>query len=317
MAGKRKVRAERAHWFADKDLDVLLFKVNRRVQGRGTLFEGAMREAQPDDALQHVHENLTLWQPQAESGRRHKRNWQVGNLSRSHEGDVLVGRVGWQRSGQAIATVYDLNNQQWIDQQVPDDVSAVSPFALIADGRILGVLRHTSFSGTVLAKVFTDLLNSAERQREFSTTDFDVEPIGDSQEFFGWVDTVDRVTKVEFAFKRPNPDAEDSFRELFDRQEAYQADEIREIIKSSGPDQGLNKTAFHTDRVANMFLAAAMAAYGYVTASGQRNGRPTRFDQRANVAKEAIAAVGDSWEAATAEVVEATRRGRRRRRSDG
>ena len=125
------------------------------------------------------------------------------------------------------------------------------------------------------------------------------------------------MTKVEFTFKRPNPDAEESFQELFERQSAYQADEIRETIKSSGPEQGLNKGAFHTDKVAQMFLAAAMAAYGFVTASGQRNNKQARFDQRANVAREAIGGVGVSWDDATEAVVRATRQGRTRRKSDG
>lgn len=305
------------HWFTDKDLDVLLFKVNRRLRARGTLFEELLEAEQPGDPIRHIMDNLTYWRPQAESGRRFKRDWQIGNLDLRDSGEVLTGRIGWQRSGQSIATVYDSNSQEWIDLETPNDVSAVAPFAVLSDGRVMGVLRHPTFTGPTLSKVFTDLLNSAEQWRSLPTTDFDVEPIGDSQEFFDWLQEVDHVTKVEFTFKRPNPDAEESFQELFDRQNSYQADEIRETIKSSTPQPGLNKAAFHTDKVAQMFLAAAMAAYGFVTATGQRDNKHARYDQRANVAREAIGGVGPSWEDATEEVVRATRQGRARRKSDG
>lgn len=303
------------HWFSDRDVDVLLYKINRRVLDRGTLFEERHREAQPRDPLEHVQVNLADFRPSAESGRRHKREWQVGNLERV--GDVLVGRLGWQRSGQTLATVFDEASQTWVDREVAGDVSGVSAFALVGDGRLLGVMRHPTFAGKTIAKVFTELLNNAERQRREPTTDFDVEPVGDSQTFFAWLDDVDLVTQVEFTFKRPNPDAEESFQELFDRQEAYGADELRETIKSAGSNHGLHKGAFREDPVAAMFLAAAMAAYGYVKARGRRRGKQANFDQRANVARESLVDVGDSWDSATEAVVEAVRRRRATRRADG
>ena len=310
--------SEHEHWFAGKDLDVLLFKVNRRLMWRNTLFEESNREDQPADPIGHVQENLALFNPEAESGRATKRKWQVGNLELSADGSVLTGRLGWARTGQTLSNVYDPKTREWVDQEVPGDRSGVSPFALLREGRIVGILRHPTFSDRTTADVFTQLLNSAERQRPEPTTEFDVEPIGDTSEFYSWLEDVDKVSKVEFVFKRPNPDAEESFAELFERQEAYRADEIREIIKSAnGDDRGLNKEAFHSDRNAKMFLAAAMAAYGYVLARGKRGSKQARFDQRAKVARESIENVGAAWEAATAEVVTATQRGSRRRRNDG
>jgi hypothetical protein len=149
------------------------------------------------------------------------------------------------------------------------------------------------------------------------TTDWDVEAVGDESEFFDWVYSTDQVTRVEFVFKRPNPDAEESFQELFERQKAYRAEEIRETIKTKDTSQGLNKEALAEDRVGRQFLAAAMAAYGYVIAQGRKDGRKTGFDQRNKVARERTPSVGPGWDDATQAVVDATRQGRRRRRSRG
>lgn len=296
---------------------MFLYKINRRPLGGPTLFEDLYREAMPPSALRHVFDNLTQVPSVAESGRRYKRLWQVGNVEVNDEDTLVIGRLGWARSGTTLGTYYDPKTRVWVDREVPDDVSAVAPFALIAEGRFLGVLRHPSFTPEVVAQVFRDLLNDAERQIQSPTTEWDVEPVGDESEFFDWLGHVDQVNSVEFVFKRPNPDAEDAFAELYERQRQLRADELRETIKTSNMDAGLDKQALREDTVSRMFLAAAMAAYGYVIAHGRRAGRDTSFDQRSRVARERTENVGPSWEDAARAVLDATLRGRRRRRQDG
>jgi hypothetical protein len=95
-----------------------------------------------------------------------------------------------------------------VDRQVASEISSVGPFAFVVDGRVLGVLRHSSFSEITIASVFKEFLNRGEQARPVPTTDWDVEPIGDEQQFYEWVDSTDRVDSVELVFKRPNPDAE-------------------------------------------------------------------------------------------------------------
>jgi hypothetical protein len=265
--------------------------------------------------LEHVFENLDEFAPTAESGTKFRRLWQVGNLERGPA--VVSGRLGWARAGQVLSTVFDGDAQAWIDQEEPGTRSGVAPFALIADGRFLGIMKHPSFRDRTLADVFTALLNRAERSRPDPTTAFDVEPVGDTEEFYGWLNRVDRVTSVEFVFKRPNPDAEDSFRPLFDRLDDTGSDEIREEFKVTDERRGLDKGSFQRNPEVRMFLSAAGNAYGYVLARGRRKQKRSRYDQRSRVARESVSDVGDSWESATETVVEATRQGRDKRKPDG
>lgn len=176
--------------------------------------------------------------------------------------------IGWTRSAELLASAWDEENQSWVDRVIPGDVSAVAPFAFVADGRYLGVLRHSSFSETTLASVIRDILNRGEATRSAPTTDWDVEPIGDEQEFYEWVASTDRILRVEFVFKRPNPDAEREFEALFARMNELEARQIRESINALDDDRGLNKQALRTEPTSRMFIAAAMAAFGYVVGNG-------------------------------------------------
>jgi hypothetical protein len=65
-----------------------------------------------------------------------------------------------------------------------------------------------------------------------------------------------------------------------------------------------------------MFIAAAMAAFGYVVGLRFLRGRQVKYDQRRQVARERIENVPASWDGATEEVFEAIRRARARRRQN-
>lgn len=298
------------HWFAGKDVETLFYKVNRRPPVSGeTLF------APPPSVLDHLREVLSV-HAVVESGRRYKREWRIGNKVFNEEAGILTGMIGWNRTTASLASVWDDERQSWVDRVVPGDVSAVAPFAFVADGRFLGILRHSSFSETTLAVVFRDLLNRGEASRAAPTTDWDVEPVGDEQKFYDWVASTDQVLDVEFVFKRPNPDAEREFEALFARMDELEARQIRESIKARDTERGLSKQALRTEPVSRMFIAAAMAAFGYVVGKGVSNGRRVKYDQRRNAARERIANVSPTWDAATEEVLGAVRRLMARRRQD-
>ena len=283
VGGEQPQADDSQHWFAGRDVEVLLYRINRRSLLALDLFTEILEAERPEPVLVHLAENLTAFDPTAESGRRYKRFWRVGNVAESVDRAVLTGRLGWRRSGEALDTV----------------------------------LRHSSFAEKTLAKVLTELLNAAERERRVPTTDWDVEPIGDEGEFFEWVNQTDRVTSVEFVFKRPNPDAEDAFQELFARLDSLRAEQIREVVSTSDGNLGLDKQGLERDPVSRSFLAAAMVAFGYVVGRGVHNGRKVKYDQRSRVARERLSNVSPSWEGATEDVVDATTRARRRRSSDG
>jgi hypothetical protein len=221
--------------------------------------------------------------------------------------------IGWVRSVQTLNTTWDEENESWIDVVVPGDVSAVSPFVFIAQGRYLGVLKHASFGESTIAQVFTDLLNLGEREHPSPTTEWDVEPVGDLQEFYDWVSSTDRITSVKFVFKRPNPDAEEEFRQLFERLDAHEAKQITEQISARDLERGLRKDAFRTEPVTKAFISAAMAAYGYIVGRGVTRNKNSTWDQRRRAARAALEDVAPTWDGATDQVVRAVRRFRERR----
>jgi hypothetical protein len=251
-----------------------------------------------------------------QSGRRHRREWRIGNKVFDQQAGTLTGMIGWTRTAAALSSVWDEDRQSWVDRFVAADQSAVAPFAFAADGRFLGVLRNSSFAETTLATVFRDILNRGESARSAPTTDWDVEPVGDEQGFYDWVASTDQVLKVEFVFKRPNPDADREFEELFARMDELEARQIRESINALDPDRGLSKQALRNERTSRMFITAAMAAFGYVVGNGVSHGQKVRYDQRTHAARERLQNVSPTWDAATEEVLGAVRRLVARRRRD-
>jgi hypothetical protein len=289
----------------------LLYRINRRTPATGeTLFP------QPDSVLRHLQEVLSI-SGSAETGRAHKRLWHIGNKVFDYRAGCLTGRVGWTRPQEVLAPLWDDDRQEWADRVVPGDVTVVAPFAFNADGRYLGVLRHSSFQERTIADVFLQILNQGEARRQEPSTDWDVEPVGDVQSFYEWVASTERILDVEFVFKRPNPDAEREFEELFARMNDLEASQIKEAIAARNADSGLNKQALVNEPISRMFIAAAMAAFGYVVGHGFRYGRNSTYDQRRRVAREGIENVAPSWDGATEEVLEAVRRAWVRRRRDG
>lgn len=308
---------ERPHWFSGRELDVLVYKVNRRPLYVDTLFAEVYRERQPEDSLRHLQENILEHDPTTVSGTAYKRTWQIGNVRADLTRGFLTGRLGWRREGEAVAADWDAERRAWVDRVVPGDHSAVAPFAFIRDGRYLGVLRHPAFDEKTVAQVLAQLLNAAEQQREEPTTDWDVEPVGDKEEFYAWLARTDLVTSVEFVFKRPNPDAEPEFVELFERLNFLRAEQIREVVSTRDYREGLNKEALRIEPATRAFIAAAMVAYGYLVGRGLRRGRKVKYDQRSKVARERVADVGVSWEDATSQVLAAVQRAGRRKQGDG
>jgi hypothetical protein len=298
-------------WFAGKDVDTLLYRVNRRTPAAGpTLF------SQPQDVLDHLEQVLAASVPY-ETGRSYRRLWHIGNKTFDRTAGTLTGRIGWTRSTETFTPVWDDERQEWADRVVPGDVTVVAPFAFISDGRYLGVLRSSTFSETTIADVFRHILNAGEARRTELSTEWDVEPIGDLQGFYEWVDSTDRVVAVDFVFKRPNPDAEREFEQLFERLNELAASQIRESITAGDGGRGLSKQALRNEPVSKMFIAAAMAAFGYLRGRGFVRGRTSTYDQRSQAARERIENVSASWDGATEEVLEAVRRARARRRQDG
>jgi len=298
-------------WFAGKDVDTLIYRINRRAPAGGPIFFSP-----PPSVLTHLEQVLSA-STTYETGRQPRRQWHIGNKVFNHTDGTLTGRVGWTRETQVNTPEWDEARQEWADRYVTGDTTIIAPFAFIADGRYLGVLHSSTFTEKSIAAVFRQILNRGENRRAEPSTEWDVEPIGDEREFYDWVAATDRVLGVEFVFKRPNPDAEREFEQLFARMDELEARQIRELIAAQNEARGLNKEALRHEPVTRMFVTAAMAAFGYVVGKGITRGRRTQYDQRSRVARERIENVAPSWEGATEEVLDAVLSARARRRPDG
>lgn len=299
---------DQGHWFAGRDLDVLIYRVNRRpLAGDPSLFK------RPKSSVRHL--SRVLSQPvSARTGRRYQRDWRIGNIAVDMDAHRLTGMLGWSRSGETLTNVWDPGTQSWLDQRVASEASAVAPFAYLSVGHYLGVLRHPSFAEDTIATVFTQLLNSGEREQSVPRVQWAVEPVGNQDEFAAWLSTVDRVSELNFVFRRPNPDGDEAFRDLFARLDRLRAEKIRESITALDPQQGLDRTGLRTDRTTQAFIAAAMAAFGFVVGKGYVQGRRSVYDQRRQALRERIDGVSSDWDGATRDVAKAVRRARRRSR---
>jgi len=303
------------HWFAGRDVQVLLFRINRRpYAGPETLFDDLF--VPPTSVLDHLEEVLRDPRP-VDSGRRYKRTWRIGNKRFDHRLGLFTGMIGWARSEISVGNVFNEVTDEWVDRFTSSDITAVAPFAFRADGRYLGILKHSSFEEKTLAHVFQEFLQRGERSRPSFATDWAVEPVGDEQEFIDWMNSVDSVQSVEFIFRRPNPDAEREFEDLFQRLDALEASQIKEVIAARDAERGLNRENLQRDPSSRGFIAAAMVAFGYLVGRGTLDGGKVKYDQRERAAREEIQNVSPSWEGATAEVARAVARWLDRRQRSG
>ena len=298
-----------APWFAGKDLQVWIYRVNRRPAG--TLFDEPLT-----DLEKHFQLNLE-YASEVTTGRRYQREWRIGNVQATDDA-AISGRLGWYRHGEQITNVWDDKTKAWVDTVVTSDTSAAAPFWLETGTRFLGVLRHPSFKPRAVSQVLAELLNAAERRRAREATGglpvviWAVDPVVDEQEFRSGVERTDAVRSVQFVFERPNPDAEEEFAPLFARMNALKAELIAERIAAQDDRTGLDKEALLNDETSKGYIAAAKAAFGYIVARGRRGSKKVRFDQRQNLMSETTDTVGVTWSSATTGVGDAVRRAERR-----
>jgi len=248
----------------------------------------------------------------ATSGTRYHRTWRLGDLEFDEDKGSFVGRLGWARTSEAMASSWDSVNHGWIDKLVPKDDSGVAPVAFDLTSRVLGILKHPSFTTEpVLGKVLTQILNAGEEMQEFPTTEWSVEPLGDVREFYSWLKRVDQLLILRMVFRRPNPDGEEAFEKVFKRLDLYEAEQIREEIRARDQSVGLNKDAVEEDEETQGFLTAALKyAFGRVWAKGRRKGKIVSYDQRNQVLRTSVDNVGDDWNTAADRVLrEVERRG--------
>jgi len=269
-------------------------------------------EQPPDSVFDHIVEVL-LFGEVVETGRRYRRRWLLGNRDIDETSQMVTGQIGWEATGTEAKDKYDPERHEWVDAVGERGRSGRAPFAFDAVTRTLGVLKHPSFDEKTLPGVFGELLRRGERARISASTDWDVEPIGDTATFREWLLAADFVEQVRFVAKRPNPDALDEFGPVWERMKQHRAGLIREIMEAEkGREVGL--VNLEDDDVVGAYLAMSENAFGYVTARGVRDGRQTRYDQRSQVARRQTEELPSSWSEVLGVVIGFVRERRRQQR---
>lgn len=276
-------------WFADRrSVTCLLYKVNRRPREQQSLFS----EGQPEDVLDHFVEALLIGQS-IETGRRFIREWKVGNRSIDLTARVVTGHIGYERQDERSSDHFNEQTNEWETRLDVEETTGRAPFAFDADSRVLAVVKHPRFSETTLPFVVKTLLNMGEKARENPTTDWDVEPMLNEQDFLQWLQRADSVHKITFVAKLPNPDGLEEFEPVFSRLEARKAEALTEIMRARDDNEGLQNV--EDDAISWAYIAMGARGYGWVRGEGRRNDRPTTYDQREKTTRRSIHQPPVTW----------------------
>lgn len=259
-------------WYADREVQALLYRVNRRPFAQGNLFA-----SQPESFLDHLVECL-LFGTEVETGRRHRRRWILGNRTIRTDQGLLGGYVGYSADEVKGTDQYNYETQEWEDDLELGERKARAPFIIVESSRVLAVLRHPTFSEGSIPVVFESLLRQGELEREGdTTTDWAVEPLLDNTEFQTWLAQVGVLDRLRFKVKLPNPDSADLFEEISKHLQEEDAELVHDL-KPRDKARGLNKSL--SDPMSQGLLEMARRSFARVTARGRStSGRTTEYNQ--------------------------------------
>ncbi len=270
-------------WFADKDVAVLTYRINRRP-----LMQGNLLTVMPERFLEHLHLVL-LFGVDVVTGRRYQRYWRLGNEDYSLEQGFLSGRVGYRSSGIRVDEYYQDDIKAWATDIVPADQVVSAPFVVVERTQHLHVAKHPSFSESTLPTVFEMLLSEGEQRRPQNTADWGVDPVLDEQGFADWLKKTPILDRVTFKVKLPNPDAEEAFAQVVGHLDRMEAKELTHELVARDPERGLNRE-FQSDPTMNGLMEMSRRAYAWVTAKGRGLQAQIRvYNQRHRVLKQRLA----------------------------
>jgi hypothetical protein len=281
---------------------VLLYRVNRRPLPDPTLGGGE----QPESVMNHILEVLHFGRPEYTGTGNHQREWILGNRNILRDLTAFTGQIGWQGNDEQQTSRYVPETREWRDELGTAERAARAPFAFDSRTRVLGILKHPSFSELTVASVFQKMLRAGEQDREWPSTEWSVEPVLDERDFLDWLQSVDSVTHINLVAEMPNPDGLEEFGPVWAELEARKARLIKTEMVAANIEVGLQGLD-EDDRVRGN-LAMGRQGFGHVQAWGLLNGRDKYFDQRAKVVRESTDELGPSWRAAAEMVLETTRR---------
>ena len=251
-------------WFSNRAVNVVVFRINRRPKSQGALFG-----PQQDDFLDHLQEALLFGQP-IRVGRRGNRRWRLGNQQIDPDGRFLAGILGWETQETHQQDYYDSSSAEWVPSVATTSRVTLAPFSINILSRRLFVVRHHSFRETPIATVFRELLNLGEQNSINPTTDWDVQPLLDEDDFEAWLRQVAVLDRIKFVAKLPNPDAEEEFLELTEHLKEVQAGEMTHILKAADTEAGLSKRLQET-RITRALMHMSKQGYASISAAAHDN----------------------------------------------
>jgi len=250
-------------WYAGREIGVYLFRINRRPRAQGNLFSQGVSDP---PFIDHLTEVLLMGTPVV-TGRRHQREWLLGNREIDSLQRYLSGWVGYDTTGPGRRDRYDDATKSWVTEEVEEERTAKAPFAIAVETRLLGVARHPTFRPGPLAVVFESVLNQGESTRQGPTTDWGVEPLLDEPDFERWLAGTTVLDRVTFSVKLPNPDADESFRQISEHLRNMDSD-LTHTLRPRDKDRGLSKD-FQEDPISQGLLEMAKRSFAQVTAKGK------------------------------------------------
>jgi hypothetical protein len=256
--------------------------------------------------MDHIVEVLQFGKHIVTGKAGHQRDWILGNRNILPDLSALTGQIGWQQHDEQQTSRYVTETQMWQDEIEPMERAARAPFAFDPRTRVLGVLKHPSFSEVAVPNVFQTILRDGEKEREWPSTEWSIEPILDERDFLSWLHSVQAVTSITLVAKMPNPDGLEEFGPVWNEMAHRRARLITMQMLAANEDEGLQGLEQDTRVQGN--LAMGRQGFGYVKALARRHGRETVFDQRKKVVREVTDELGTTWDEAAEEVLETTRK---------
>lgn len=274
-------------WFANRELPVLFFRINRRRFEQLRLPLGPERDPSVlPPFFDHLVECLLVGEEVVTSGRGVDRTWRVGNRHISQNQDYLTARLGFETPEVETHDMFDADALEWRTTVQSGERVVTTPFAVIEASRYLCIAKPSSIADRTFRTVFEDLLNRGERQRGTVQVEWAVEPLLDEASFARWLEQVRILDKVTFNVKLPNPDAADSFRQLTEHMEAAGAGELDHTLRPRREDRGLSKD-LEGDPISQGLMEMAKLSFAQIKAKGRdAAGKVLEYSQKNKVRRQ-------------------------------
>ena len=298
MSDEPLVTEAKKPWFADRDVLVLMYRINRRPIAQGNFFA-----EQPEDFLDHLVECLLFGEEIVTTGRGNSRTWILGNSDFSTFTQSLAGWIGFGTEESELRDDYDESTKSWRTGEVTIERRATAPFVVSGVTQLLFIAQHPDFSENVPRHVIERLLEAGEQRREHPTTIWGVEPVLDRGGFQQWLDETNVLEKITFEVRLPNPDGEELFEEVLDHLNKMQAGSFKHTLKPRNPEVGLSKD-FTQDSISKQLMAMVQRTYAQIVAKGTGvSGSIRTYNQNRKVKRERVH-LPEGHEAATQALVE-------------